>query len=60
MFLVGVLATLPSATSTLAQVGAWSSPIFDELWPFGVFAIGVFLGFFLIKYIIGLFRHHNA
>lgn len=55
--LTGVLATLPSATTTLAGIGEWSSPIFAELWPFGLMAMGVFLGFFIIRYVIGLFRH---
>lgn len=46
------LATLPSASSMLADITDWSSPLFDALLPFAVFAIGVVFGIFLIRFII--------
>lgn len=46
------LATLPSASSTLAQIGAYSSPLFDDLLPFAILAIGFFVGIFIIRFII--------
>lgn len=48
----GFLATLPSGTSTLAQIGAYSSPVFDDLLPFAVFAAGLIVGVALVAFII--------
>lgn len=50
--MLSVLATLPSASTTLTDAGAWSSYLFSDLWAFLAFAAGLSLfaglaGFFL-------------
>jgi hypothetical protein len=46
------LATLPSSSDFLASIGAWSGDIFTALLPFAIYAIGVILGFFLIRFLV--------
>lgn len=46
------LATLPNPATFMTDIGAWSSPIFTDLLPFAVFAIGIILGFAFIRFII--------
>lgn len=56
------LAVLPSSTSFLADVSEWSSPIFSDLLPFAIFAIGFILGIALVAFlpaIVGKIFHHN-
>jgi hypothetical protein len=49
--------TLPTATSTLASVGAWSAPFFDELIPAGYLVAGFLVGGILVNFvIIGIIR----
>lgn len=50
--MLSVIATLPSATTTLNEAGAWSSVIVEDLWPFAMLAVGVFLGFGILMFII--------
>lgn len=50
--LMSVIATLPSSTQFIASIGEWSSPLFNDLLPFGIFAIGILLGVGLISFII--------
>jgi len=50
------LAVLPSPETMLADVGAWSGPVFSDLLPFAVYAIGIVLAFFLVRFLIGIFR----
>jgi len=54
----GTLLTLPDASTTLAAVGDYSAPIFTDLLPFFYLAIGVFLGLFVVSWLIGLVARH--
>lgn len=49
--------TLPSATSTLNGMGAWSQPMFDSLWPYALFAGGLILAVGIIVFIIRIAGH---
>jgi len=51
--MLGILFTLPDASTTLASVGAYSSPIMTDLLPIAILGIGVFLGFFIVQFLIG-------
>lgn len=50
------LATLPSASEFFASTSEWSSPMFTDLLPFAMLAIGLFLGIALIYFIINALR----
>lgn len=52
---------LPSATTTLAHLAEWSSPMFNALSPYAYMAAGVLIGVGLIGFLIwigGLVLHH--
>jgi hypothetical protein len=57
MFLSGILFDIPDATTTLADIGSWSLPIFDEfkdlLWPF----IGVAIVVMIFVAIMKVLKH---
>jgi hypothetical protein len=55
----GTLFTLPDATSTLAQVGAYSSPIFSDLFPLVALIVGVLLATLVVKLLIGSLHHRG-
>jgi len=46
------LATLPNPGDMLTSVGVWSSPLFNDLLPFAIYAIGFIVGIFLVRFII--------
>lgn len=46
------LVDLPAASTTLASVGAASSPMFDVLLPLGLFAVGFIVGGLIVAFII--------
>lgn len=48
----GILFTLPAASTTLADVGAYSEPIASDLMPIVFLGLGVFLGLFIIAWMI--------
>lgn len=48
----GILFTLPDASTTLASVGAYSGPISSDLMPLVFLSVGVFLGLFIVGWII--------
>jgi len=50
------LITIPSATSTIAGMSAWSSPFFDEMWPYMLIVLGLGFVAYLIRWIAGAFR----
>lgn len=54
--LYGLLATLPSGTSTLAGIGEYSSPLFEDLLPFALFAMGIIAGVALVGFLINIVR----
>jgi len=55
------LIDVPSATTTLADIGTWSSSIFTDLLPYAKMVIGLVLApllvGLLISYLIKAFRH---
>lgn len=53
--LAGTLFTLPDASSTLATMGSYSSPIFTDLFPLVELIVGVLLAFLVVRLIIGVF-----
>jgi hypothetical protein len=59
----GTLFTLPAATSTLANVGAYSSSLFSDLLPLAELILGFALPALivgaLIVFIIRAFRHRD-
>lgn len=62
----GVLFTLPDATSTLASVGAYSSPLFSDFLPlinliggFALPVIIVLLAVAAVTFLIRVLTHHN-
>lgn len=63
MPLLSFLFQLPTASDTLANVGAYSVPVFNEFFPLAEFALGWILPIlvvgFLIFLIIRAFTHHN-
>jgi len=44
--------TAPSATTTFSGISEWASPLFNDLWPFANIIIGVFVGIFIIGWLI--------
>jgi len=54
--MLGVLFTFPSVTSTLAGMGTWSSPIFDEMWPYVLPVLGLTFIAFVLSRILGVFH----
>lgn len=54
--LYGTLFTMPSASTTLNQMGDWSSTLFTEFWPLITVILGVGVAFLVIKLIVGLFN----
>jgi len=57
--MLGVLFTVPDATTSLASISEWSSPLFTEFWPYAMIAIGIFLGIWGVKFVVSLFTHHD-
>jgi len=55
----GTLFTLPDASTTLANVGAYSSPLFSDFLPLIYIILGVLVIAFLISIIIGAFTKHH-
>jgi len=58
----GILFTLPSASDLLASTSEYSSPMFNDMLPIAILAVGVFLGLFIIGFIIKTItgmRHHD-
>lgn len=47
----------PAVTTTLADIGAWASPIFDDFFPWAKLAIGVIIGFGVIAWIVRMFTN---
>jgi hypothetical protein len=48
---------LPSATTTLTSMAAWSQPFFDSLWPYAMFAGGILLAIGFIMMVVRLAGH---
>lgn len=48
------LATLPTSTELMSQIGAYSSPLFSDLLLFAIFAIGFIVGGLLIAFLINI------
>jgi len=46
------LVNLPSATTTFANIGSYSSAMFDELLPLAWLSIGFFVGSIIVVFII--------
>jgi hypothetical protein len=57
MFLTTTFATLPSPAAMISGISDWSGPMFDALWPFALIAIGIFLGVFLVWFLINIFKN---
>lgn len=53
--LFGVLFTFPSSTPLLAGVGAYSSPLFDELLPFAYIIMGFGLPVIIVGVLLAMF-----
>jgi len=53
----GVLFTMPAASTTLAGIGAYSSPVFDDFYPILLLLAGVIIPVLAVGLIIMLFRH---
>jgi len=51
------LATMPTSSQFMASIGAWSSPFFNDLLPFAIFAIGILLGALLIYFLIHIVQN---
>jgi len=49
---------VPAVTTTLTGASEWFNPIFTDLWPWAVIAIGVGLAFSLIGWLVGHFKTH--
>ena len=49
------LVNLPNATTTFAGIGAYSSPMFNEMLPLAYIAIGFSVAGFLIGFLIFFF-----
>jgi hypothetical protein len=47
------LIDLPSASTTIAAAGAWSSPIFDNFFPIAIVEVGIFVGVAVVVFLIG-------
>lgn len=47
----GVLFTLPDASTTLASVGAYSSPVFSDLFPILELIVGIGLAIAIVIWI---------
>jgi len=56
--MLGVLFTLPDASSTYAAIGAYSSPLFSEFLPLIYLIAGVGIPVLLIALLVRLFMHH--
>lgn len=54
----GTLFTMPDATTTLAAVGAWSSPVFNDFLPLIEMVLGILIVAFIIFILIRAFMHH--
>lgn len=54
----GTLFTLPDASTTLAGVGAYSSPIFTDFLPVIYIVLGVLVVGFILSLIIRAFTSH--
>lgn len=54
----GTLFTLPDASSTLNQIGAYSSPVFTDILPLVLLIVGVLLAFVVVKLLISALTHH--
>lgn len=52
--LLGTLFTLPNATTTMAGIGEYSSPLFSDLFPIVILTVGIFLGLFIAGWIISV------
>jgi len=54
-------AILPAidAANFLADIGAASSPVFTDLWPFTGWIIAVLLGLTVIGILLDMFRHNR-
>lgn len=53
--------TPPAVTSTLTGISEWFNPIFGDFWTWGLIAIGIYLGFAVISWLIAQFKgglHH--
>lgn len=50
------LITIPTATSTIAGMSEWSSPFFNELWPYMLIVLGLGFVGYLIKAITGIWH----
>jgi len=46
------LATLPNPADMMTSIGVWSSPLFTDLLPFALYAVGIMAGVFLITFLI--------
>jgi len=59
MPLFGVLITLPSASTTLAGVGAYSEPLFTEFLPIIYLVLGILIPVLVAVLIISIVRHRG-
>lgn len=57
--MLGILFTLPDATTTLNGIGAYSTPIFSDFMPFIELVLGIIFAFFAVLWIIRIFMHRN-
>lgn len=55
--LFGTLFTIPDATTTLSDVGAWSGPLFTDLWPLVMMIGGIALALGIAFSIIRAIKH---
>jgi hypothetical protein len=46
----------PSVATIWASSSEWGTPFFDEYWPALKILIGIILGFFVLLFLVSLFR----
>lgn len=51
------LVTLPNPTAVIASSSEWGNVFFSEFLPWGLVAIGIFIAFTLILWLVSTFKH---
>lgn len=51
------LFTLPNASTTLAGIGEYSTPIITDFLPFIYVIVGITLAILIVKWLVGIFTH---
>jgi len=57
--IAGVLFTLPAASTSLAAIGEYSSPMFDEFLPLVYLVLGILIPVLVATIIISIVRHRG-